>query len=84
MANKTVFITGASGNMGWASFQEIYKNRPDLNLAVLLRDSEKNREKFADYTNDPRVKIVWGVLPLIRRNRRRKSSRKRSTKKSTN
>ncbi len=60
MANKTVFITGASGNMGWASFQEIYKNRPDLNLAVLLRDSEKNREKFADYTNDPRVKIVWG------------------------
>lgn len=60
MANKTVFITGASGNMGWASFQEIYKNRPDLNIAVLLRDSQKNRDKFADYMNDPRVKIVWG------------------------
>ena len=58
--NKKVFITGASGNMGWCTFQEIYNNRPDLDLVPLLRDSEKNREKFAPYLNDPRVKIVWG------------------------
>lgn len=59
-ANKTVFITGASGHMGWASFNEIYDKRPDLNIAVLLRDSEKNREMFKKYLGDPRVKIVWG------------------------
>lgn len=58
--NKTVFITGASGNMGWASFHEIYEARPDLNITVLLRDSEKNREKFKGFLGDPRVKIVWG------------------------
>lgn len=59
-ANKTVFMTGASGHMGWASFKEIYDKRPDLNITVLLRDSEKNREMFKSYLGDPRVKIVWG------------------------
>ena len=62
MAKKTAFLTGASGNMGWASFQEIYNNRPDLDLVVLLRDSEKNRKKFAPYLGDKRVRIVWGDL----------------------
>lgn len=62
MANKTVFMTGASGHMGWASFNEIYDKRPDLNITVLLRDSEKNRNKFAKCLGDPRVKIVWGDL----------------------
>ncbi len=62
MANKSVFMTGASGHMGWASFNEIYDKRPDLDIVVLLRDSQKNREKFAKYLGDPRVKIVWGNL----------------------
>lgn len=60
MANKSVFITGASGTMGWASFKEIYDRRPDLDINVLLRDSEKNRKLFAPYLGDERVKIVWG------------------------
>lgn len=58
--NKKVFITGASGHMGWQTFQEIYQNRPDLDIVVLIRDSEKNRNLFAGYMNDKRVKIVWG------------------------
>ena len=58
--NKKVFITGASGHMGWQTFQEIYLNRPDLDIVVLIRDSEKNRNLFAGYMNDKRVKIVWG------------------------
>ncbi len=60
MANKSVFITGASGTMGRAAFQEIYTKRPDLNINVLLRDSGKNRKMFAPYLGDERVKIVWG------------------------
>lgn len=62
MANKQVFITGASGNMGHATFLEIYEKRPDLDIVVLLRDKEKNREMFAPYLGDSRVKIVWGDL----------------------
>lgn len=59
---KTVFITGASGNMGHHSFLEFIKHKDEFNIVVLLRDSEKNREMFAEYLNDPSVKIVWGDL----------------------
>ncbi len=60
MATKKVFITGASGTMGWATFKQIYDNRPDLTISVLLRKSEKNEKMFKNYMNDPRVEIVWG------------------------
>lgn len=60
MANKTVFITGASGNMGYATFKQIRENRPELNINVLLRKSQKNKELFADCLGDPRIKIIWG------------------------
>lgn len=60
--SKTVFITGASGTMGWASFKEIYNASEKFNIVVLLRDSGKNRELFNDYLNDSRVKVVWGDL----------------------
>lgn len=61
MANKKVFLTGASGTMGWAGFKEIY-DKGNLDIVVLLRDSEKNREQFKQYLGDPRVRIVWGDL----------------------
>jgi len=63
MSNKkTVFLTGSTGNMGWRGFLELYKKKDRFNIVVLNRDSEKNREKFKDYMNDPSVKIVWGDL----------------------
>lgn len=57
---KNVFLTGASGTMGWAGFQEFMKRKDQFNVCVLLRDSQKNREMFKDYMNDPSVRIVWG------------------------
>lgn len=59
---KRVFLTGASGNMGFQSFKEFMKHKDQYDVVVLLRDSQKNREKFADYMNDPSVTIVWGDL----------------------
>lgn len=59
---KTVFLTGASGNMGFHSFQEFMKHKDKYNLVVLLRESDKNKKKFKDYLNHPSVKIVWGDL----------------------
>ncbi len=59
---KTVFLTGATGHMGWAGFKELYAKKDRFNIVVLIRDSEKNREQFKDYLNDPSVKIVWGDL----------------------
>ena len=58
---KTVFLTGASGTMGWEGFKQLYAKKC-FKIVVLLRDSEKNRKMFAPYMNDPSVKIVWGDL----------------------
>ncbi len=62
MAKKTVFLTGASGNMGWAGFKELYARKERFDIVLLLRGSEKNKARFAEFANDPSVKIVWGDL----------------------
>ena len=59
---KTVMLTGASGHMGFAGFKELFAKRDQFNIVVLLRDSEKNHNKFAPYMDDPSFKVVWGDL----------------------
>ena len=59
---KTVFLTGATGNMGWAGFQELYRRKDRFDIRLLARDSKKNRKKLAPYADDPAVTVVWGDL----------------------
>ena len=59
---KTVFLTGATGNMGWAGFQELYKRKERFDIRILARDSRKNRKLLTPYLSDPSVKVVWGDL----------------------
>ena len=59
---KTVFLTGATGNMGWAGFQELYKRKEKFDIRILARDSKKNRKKLRKYSSDPSVTIIWGDL----------------------
>ena len=59
---KTVFITGATGNMGWAGFQELYKRKDRFNIRLLARDSKKNRKMLGRYLEDPSVTVIWGDL----------------------
>lgn len=59
---KTVFLTGSSGNMGFAGFLELYKRRDMYNLVLLNLDTQQARKKFAPYMFDPSVKCVWGDL----------------------
>jgi short-subunit dehydrogenase len=46
MEKKRVALTGASGNMGYQGFLELYGRKDRYDLVLLLRDSEKNRKKF--------------------------------------
>ena len=61
MTKKTVFLTGGTGNMGWAGFQELYK-KGKFNIRLLARDSKKNRKLLDPYASDPSVTVVWGDL----------------------
>lgn len=54
-------MTGATGHMGWAGFNEIYKTGK-YNISVLVRDSKKNRKKLSRYLDDPTVRIIWGDM----------------------
>lgn len=60
MAKKTVFITGGTGNMGWAAIEEMLKHPKEINIKILARKSPKNQEKLKDLMAKPNVKIVWG------------------------
>lgn len=60
MSNKTVFLTGGTGNMGWAAVQEILKKPNEINLKLLARKSKKNEELLKPIMGRPNVKIVWG------------------------
>ena len=62
MEKKTVALTGASGTMGFQGFLEFYSRKEQFHIRLLLRDSKKNRKKFAKYLSDPAVEIVWGDL----------------------
>ena len=60
MSKTTVFLTGATGVMGWAGMQEILKY-PDLyDLRILARPSQRNKEKLAPLAE--KLHIIWGDL----------------------
>ena len=62
MAKKTVFLTGGTGNMGWAAVQEMLKHPNDIQIKMLARKSPKNEEKLKGLMAKPNVQIVWGDL----------------------
>ena len=57
---KRVFITGATGNMGWATVQEFMSRLDRFDVTVLARDSKKNRKLLAPLQD--KIRIVWGNL----------------------
>ena len=61
---KTVFLTGATGNMGFAGFKELYERKHMYNIVLLVfqGESKENLKKLEPYAEEPAVKIVYGDL----------------------
>jgi len=59
---KTVFLTGATGQMGGAALKELLSRRDRFNVTILARPSRTNIKKLKRYESDPAVHIVWGDL----------------------
>lgn len=57
---KKVFLTGATGVMGWAGLQELLKQPDKFEVVILARHSQKNIEKLKPI--EDKVKVVWGDL----------------------
>ena len=59
----TVFLTGATGTMGYAGMQEILRYPENYNLRILARPSKKNKELLAPLTaNHSSLTVIWGDL----------------------
>ena len=61
-AKKTVFLTGATGSMGSATFRELLLRRTRFDIVVLVRDTKYDRLLLRKFMNEPGVRIVWGDL----------------------
>ena len=61
---KTIFLTGATGTMGFAGVQEILRYPDQYKLRVLARPSKKNKEKLAPLADQ--LEVVWGDLTNYR------------------
>lgn len=59
---QRVFVTGATGGMGFASLKEMLKDSDRQDIVILARNSEKNRNILKPYTETPGLEIVWGDL----------------------
>lgn len=57
---KTVFLTGATGTMGWAGLQELIKYPEKYAIKIIARPSKKNKEKLASLAD--KIEIIWGDL----------------------
>ncbi len=57
---KVVFLTGATGTMGYAGMQEILHYPERYRLRILARPSQKNKKLLAPLQD--RMDIVWGDL----------------------
>ncbi len=57
---KTIFLTGATGTMGWAGLQELLQRPEQYAVRILARPSAKNKEKLAPLAD--KIEIVWGDL----------------------
>ena len=56
----TVFLTGATGTMGYAGMVEILRYPENYNLRILARPSKKNQQLLAPLLSQ--LEVIWGDL----------------------
>ena len=59
---KTVFITGASGNMGREGLMQLLERRNRFRVVALVLPTKRDQQIFSAYDGDPDLTIVWGDL----------------------
>lgn len=59
---KTVFLTGATGNMGSATLAELLARSDRFRVRALVRPEERNHAVVKRFERNPAVEWVWGDL----------------------
>ncbi|HUD90897.1 NAD-dependent epimerase/dehydratase family protein [Sphingobium sp.] len=61
-SRKTIFMTGATGNMGREAVKRIAASRDALRLRILVRPEEKTHPVVREISKKGLAEIVWGDL----------------------
>lgn len=61
-SRKTIFLTGATGNMGREAVKRIAERRDSLRLRTLVRPQEKDHPVVRSIEKQKLAEIVWGDL----------------------
>jgi len=61
-SRKTVFLTGATGNMGREAVKRIAERRDTLRLRILVRPEERKHPVVRAVEHEQLAEIVWGDL----------------------
>jgi nucleoside-diphosphate-sugar epimerase len=62
MTKQRVFLSGATGTMGFAGMKALLEDADEIELVVLVRPSEKNKRIMKPFSGIPSLSIVWGDL----------------------
>ena len=62
MKKKTIFLTGASGNMGQEGLRQLLQRRDRFDIVALVLPTDKDRRAMAPYAGQAGLKIIWGDL----------------------
>lgn len=62
MDKKTIFLTGATGNMGGATLHELMQRTDRFRVRALVRPEEKAHPILKRYAGHPAFEVVWGDL----------------------
>ncbi|MDD6194863.1 MAG: NAD(P)-dependent oxidoreductase [Lachnospiraceae bacterium] len=62
MGKPIIFLTGATGGMGMESLKAMLPDKNLYTLRILARNSRKNRELLAEYSDREGLEICWGDL----------------------
>ena len=59
---QRVFLTGATGTMGYSGMMELLKDQSEMHLVILVRPSKKNKAMLASFEGKTNLEIIWGDL----------------------
>ncbi|WP_215904764.1 NAD-dependent epimerase/dehydratase family protein [Sphaerochaeta pleomorpha] len=62
MQKQRIFLTGATGNMGFCCLQELLKDGNRQDIVLLVLDTPTDRKKLKPFESHPALTIHWGDL----------------------
>jgi len=62
MSKQRIFLTGATGAMGFPSMKALLEDKDEIELVILVRPSKENKKKLKPFFGVKGLTIVWGDL----------------------